>query len=153
MAKSEFNMSDKLGQMGEYAALTHIQKKDSGAVKAGNGNYPDGDIRLSNGDLVEVKTDLKMASSGNHYIEMSHKGKPSGLTATKSKWWFVVTATKIIICEVEKLREAVASARINTKENDDGKLMGYYLMPKHVLNEVKTKVVSHGCHISFTRFS
>jgi len=153
MSKSTFNMSNKIGQMGEYVSLKYIRQKDAGAHKAGGGNYPDGDIRLSSGDLVEVKTDLEMASSRNHYIELSHKGKPSGLSTTKSKWWFVVTATKIVVCKTEKLREAVKTLRKTSKTNDDEKLMGYCLMPKSVLNDIKENVVSHGCHISLTRFA
>jgi hypothetical protein len=47
------------------------------------------DILQSEGGKIEVKTERDTwVDTGNIAIEVSYKGKPSGLARTKADWWF-----------------------------------------------------------------
>jgi hypothetical protein len=57
------------------------------------GNFKDYDIILhtANGDITyEIKTDKMTYNTGNFAIEYSCRNKPSGISATKAKYWVYI---------------------------------------------------------------
>jgi hypothetical protein len=69
---------------------------------------------LSNDDdrlTVEVKADYRAASTGRHFVELSARGKPSGLMVTQSAYWAVaLDSGSVVMVPVERMRELVAEA-------------------------------------------
>ena len=55
------------------------------------GVFLDGDIIIPEiGEMMEIKTDYQQPIYRNIAIEVSCMGHPSGLKATKSKWWTII---------------------------------------------------------------
>lgn len=42
---------------------------------------------LAQGSTIEVKSDRRAKDTGNIYVELKYKGKPSGITASEAEWW------------------------------------------------------------------
>ncbi|HEX8860142.1 MAG TPA: hypothetical protein VGC06_13830 [Actinomycetes bacterium] len=60
---------------------------------------------------MEVKGDYRALETGNHFCELSARGKPSGLMATKSAYWAVALDNgAVVMVPVERMRELVADA-------------------------------------------
>tara|TARA_R100001163_G_C5063342_1_gene200603 strand:- start:263 stop:616 length:354 start_codon:yes stop_codon:yes gene_type:complete len=56
---------------------------------------------------IEVKTDLMAANTGNVFIEYECRGKPSGLSTTKSDFYCIAIEYLLIILPTAKLKEVV----------------------------------------------
>jgi hypothetical protein len=69
---------------------------------------------LTNDDdalAVEVKGDYRAQETGNHFVELSARGRPSGLMVTKSDYWAVALENgTVLMLPTERLRELVADA-------------------------------------------
>ena len=69
------------------------------------------------GDKTEVKSERDIwANTGNHYVEISSRGKPSGIQTTEAKWWFINFFNKDKLCfsitvSVESLKKLVKEGR------------------------------------------
>jgi hypothetical protein len=51
------------------------------------------------GDKTEVKSERDIwANTGNHYVEISSRGKPSGIQTTEAKWWTINFFNKDKLC-------------------------------------------------------
>jgi len=75
---------------------------------------------LSGKYKIEVKTERdKWVSTGNIVIEISYKGRPSGLTATEADWW--------IHCL-----------------NINGNFVGALMFPVEELNAIVDKLLARG---------
>lgn len=63
---------------------------------------------------VEVKADYRATGpqgTGNHFVELSSKGRPSGIMVTNSDYWAVALDNgKVIMVPTEDVRELVAEA-------------------------------------------
>ena len=70
-------------------------------------------ILQSEGGKIEVKTERDTwVDTGNIAIEVSYKGKPSGLAGTKADWWFHILtldgAMVTMVCfPVSKLKQII----------------------------------------------
>ena len=59
-----------------------------------------------NDKTIEVKTDLQAKETGRVYIEYESRGKPSGISKSKSDYYcFVITEKSFIIIETSKLKD------------------------------------------------
>ena len=56
---------------------------------------------------IEVKHDLQAARTGNVAVEVSHGGEPSGIVATTSDLWIVVTDAELLFIPTARLRDFV----------------------------------------------
>jgi hypothetical protein len=72
---------------------------------------------LSNDDdhlRVEVKADYRAVGpqgTGNHFVELSARGRPSGIMVTESDYWAVALDNgAVVMVPTEYLRELVAEA-------------------------------------------
>ena len=72
---------------------------------------------LSNDDdhlTVEVKADYKAQGpqgTGNHFVELSARGRPSGIMVTESDYWAVALENgAVVMVPVERMRELVSEA-------------------------------------------
>jgi hypothetical protein len=67
----------------------------------------DDDDRLT----VEVKGDFRSLETGNHFVELSARGRPSGIMVTKSDYWAVALENgAVVMVPTEYLRELVSEA-------------------------------------------
>lgn len=74
-------------------------------------------ILMDRGGKVEVKRDFKARETGNVFVELLHRGKPSGLSTTESEWWAVwVDEFHVFI---------VATAILKRKVHDHAKENGF----------------------------
>ena len=100
---------------------------------------PDFDINLAEGEMaeqlvsmgltgrVEVKRDFKARETGRVYVELSCKGRPSGINVTDAEFWFFILSERGSLLELiadgagifvstERLRrlvdDAVAKGRV-----------------------------------------
>jgi hypothetical protein len=69
---------------------------------------------LTNDDdrlTVEVKGDFRAIDTGNHFVELSARGRPSGIMVTESDYWAVALESgAVVMVPVERMRELVAEA-------------------------------------------
>lgn len=56
---------------------------------------------------VEVKTDRRAAETGNVFIELTAKGKKSGILTTKAKWFTILAGENMYTYRADTFREFV----------------------------------------------
>lgn len=49
------------------------------------------DVRMLRRHRVEIKTDIKSASTGNLFIEVKSRGNPSGIVTTEADYWLILS--------------------------------------------------------------
>jgi hypothetical protein len=60
---------------------------------------------------IECKGDYRALDTGNHFCELSSRGKPSGLMVTKSDYWAVALDNgAVVMVPVARMHELVADA-------------------------------------------
>lgn len=60
---------------------------------------------------VEVKADERAESTGNHYVELSCKGRPSGIRITQAAYWSVALPDgTVVMVPTEKVRRLADKA-------------------------------------------
>lgn len=61
--------------------------------------------------VVEVKGDYRAQDTGNHFVELSARGRPSGIMVTESDYWAVALENgAMVMVPIERMRELVAEA-------------------------------------------
>jgi hypothetical protein len=136
----EFLKMEKIGQLGENALRTYLEKKGHKIV---TGERPTNshDIRATDKrgteTLYEVKTD--MVKSPNVFIEIFTKGKPSGLAVTKADMYVIYAKNEglLFFCRTSVLKALIdiGGYRLVIARTDDTATKGY-LIPKE---EMKTQ--------------
>ena len=94
------------------------------------------EILQSEGGKIEVKTERDTwVDTGNIAIEVSYKGKPSGLARTKADWWFHILTINgemvTMVCfPVKKLKDIIRELlkedlvkRVKGGDNNDSELL------------------------------
>ena len=101
------------------------------------------------GDKTEVKSERDIwANTGNHYVEISSRGKPSGIDKTEAKWWFHILELKnkeysMLVFRVARLKKiANKYKKTHTKE------IGDYRASKCVVIPIK-ELFSEKCYELF----
>lgn len=69
---------------------------------------------------LEVKCDLRAEKTGNVAIEVSYRGKPSGLMATRAEWFVVVVGQTAYMARTGKLRAFIGSGNFTAVPAGDG---------------------------------
>ena len=99
-------------------------------------------------DAVEVKTDNKVSSTGRLYIEKESRGKPSGISTSKAKYWALVldggsySRQVFVIIETDRLRELCRlSGKGNVKGGDSDTSRGYLISLPTLLKPLLTMTV------------
>ena len=59
---------------------------------------------LQNGQLLEVKNDLKAHKTGNVYVEYYSRNKPSGIAKSIAEWYVFYLEPQIIFIKTEALK-------------------------------------------------
>jgi len=94
----------KNGKEYEKKALLHIQKKYPKAYII-DGYCLDWDIYIPELKIgVEVKSDAQYQATGNFYVEYFCNGKPSGISTTKAKIYYIYLDKRYII-KTEDLKD------------------------------------------------
>lgn len=75
-------------------------------------------VLLASGENIEVKSDRRATSTGNIYVEVEYKGKPSGITKSTAEWWtyeingrFITMRRLDLLALVERAMEEGRSRR------------------------------------------
>ena len=106
------------GKVYEKKALELIQKKYPKAFIQ-DGYFLEWDIYIPELDMgVEVKSDAQYQKTGNFYVEYECNGKPSGIAATKSKYYYIYL-DKLYILKTEDLKDKCRKY-LNTKKDKKG---------------------------------
>jgi len=96
---------------------------------------------------IELKEDFMAAKTGNIAVEYECRGKPSGISTSKSDVYAYLvheSATKqsLFLTDVKKLKDAI-NKRMFFREvsgGDAGSNTRMYLFKKHVFTEMSTKI-------------
>jgi hypothetical protein len=93
-----FNEDLLHGQSAEDYILTIVRRKYPKAYRA-EGYEPKYDIMIPEiQKTIEVKYDLKSATTGNVAIEYRYNGKLSGLSTSEADWWALVYVIDGSVC-------------------------------------------------------
>lgn len=85
------------GKVFEKKALNLIQKKYPNAYMI-EGKFKEWDIYIPELEMgIEVKSDAQYQKTGNFYVEYECRKKPSGISTTKSKYYFIYLDALYII--------------------------------------------------------
>jgi len=79
---------------------------------------------------VEVKTDQKIDSTGNIFIELESRNKPGGINRTEADYWFIQTKDYRFgfLIETELLRQLLRAHESDLKlGGDDDTSVGYLI--------------------------
>lgn len=113
MANLDFNSDLKLGNDGEDIIINFLINKGCKYIDSRNDNQYDFKM-LKNGvkTTYEIKTDVKCAplfDTGNIFIEYESRGKPSGISVTKSDWFVThfIYLKEIWFIKSDKLKELI----------------------------------------------
>ena len=78
---------------------------------------------------LEVKNDLKAATTGNVAVEVSHRGKPSGIMATSADRYITVVENTAYMALTPQLRSLIQSGNFREIPAGDGGLARIMLVP------------------------
>jgi len=116
--REKFVKDLETGKVYEKKALELIQKKYPKAFIQ-DGYFLEWDIYIPELDMgVEVKSDAQYKKTGNFYVEYECNGKPSGIAATKSKYYYIYL-DKLYILKTEDLKDKCRKY-LNTKKDKKG---------------------------------
>lgn len=94
------------------------------------------------GDIIaiafEVKYDRRCYETGNIAVEYAYKEKPSGIEATGSTHWILVTKKEVLILSVKKLKELIKTRQYKKTVGGDDNQSRLYLIPLHDLRVIST---------------
>lgn len=93
------------------------------------GDFPDYDIKLTNGKTYEIKADRKAEETGNIFLETSYRGEASGLAYTKADFFVVISENFALIAKTMDVLRFVVSkpmlCRAIYGAGDDGNSVGF----------------------------
>jgi hypothetical protein len=89
-----------VGDSGEQL-VAHVLKSIGLLVQQipGDGNY---DLDVTG--RIEVKHDRRAASTGNFAIEISHRGRPSGIATSTASCWALLAGNELLLVSTIALR-------------------------------------------------
>jgi len=116
--RGKFVKDLETGKVYEKKALELIHKKYPKAFIQ-DGYFLEWDIYIPELDMgVEVKSDAQYKKTGNFYVEYECNGKPSGIAATKAKYYYIYL-DKLYILKTEDLKDKCRKY-LNTKKDKKG---------------------------------
>ena len=116
--REKFVKDLETGKVYEKKALELIQKKYPKAFIQ-DGYFLEWDIYIPELDMgVEVKSDAQYKKTGNFYVEYECNDKPSGIAATKAKYYYIYL-DKLYILKTEDLKDKCRKY-LNTKKDKKG---------------------------------
>lgn len=120
------------GKVFENKALTLIKQKYPQAYII-DGYYKEWDIYIPELEMgIEVKSDAQYQKTGNFYVEYECRKQPSGISTTKSKYYFIYLDVLYII-KTDVLKNKCRKY-LNTKKD---KIGGDYKASKGIIIPIK----------------
>ena len=126
-----FQQDLKVGKEAEGRILSVIKKKYplSFAIEGCHKAY---DIFIPEIDsCVEVKNDLQAKETGNIFIEISWRGEPSGLMATRAEYWAYCINDKCIWVIPKRIKDLIIETGMELRtfvpKNESGIVQGYLI--------------------------
>ena len=113
------------GNAAELAIGEWFHKQGYSVFQAVGRTEPDLKVETT----VEVKHDRMVAQTGNLAIELSYKGRPSGLHATTAVWWAIVVGPRAYLCRVAQLKRWLGQQNYRTVQAGDGRHSLCQLVP------------------------
>jgi len=150
MANYNFNKDILLGEDGEATVVKYLESKGGKLVTDNKNNEYDVIINYKGNEIkYEIKTDVfctDKLDTGNLFIEFECRGKPSGITVTKAKWFvtYYKHLGEIWFIETDKLLELInrKSFRTTKQSGDVGSnTKGYLINRKRYKELFKVKYV------------
>jgi hypothetical protein len=131
----EYQVSKKIGDIGELEILKRLKKKYSNAYIDNKGKAnSDWDIFIPEINAgVEVKMDYESRHTGNLVVEVLMFDRPSALSKTKAKYWVFITGERYIWItplEIYRFIELQGYSRVTFVGNGDTEKKKAYLI-KH----------------------
>ncbi len=78
---------------------------------------------------IEVKRDAMAASSGNFALEVSYRGRSSGIMATDASLWHIDAGGEVFIVPTDRLRALANSGRFRRTRGGDDQASELVLIP------------------------
>ena len=104
------------GEQGELFVLEKLRLKYPKAYKV-EGYCKEWDIFIPEKDIgVEVKSDRMSTVTGNVAIEYSYGGEPSGIEATKAKWWVYITEDTLYWIKAKRIKQCIKENKLEPIE-------------------------------------
>lgn len=110
-----------------------VEGKEKGWDIVMPGILPWGNIK------IEVKRDEKCKETDNVVFEISSRGEPSGIEATKADWWFHWSGIKLYAIKVSELKEWLKLFKPVTIGGDDNAQVMYKIPASEF--EIQAKVL------------
>lgn len=76
-------------------------------------------LRKEGGD-IEVKSDQRAHITHNIYVEISYKGRPSGITTSEAHWWAYEIQGRYFLMRIEDLQKLVERAKLEGRVRRGG---------------------------------
>ncbi|MCK6484911.1 MAG: hypothetical protein L6R00_12350 [Phycisphaerae bacterium] len=85
---------------------------------------------------IEVKNDGRCAETGRVAVEVSYRGRPSGIYRTSATSWAFVLQTDALLISIADLRRLAESGRFRAVPAGDGKRASVVLIPENELRAI-----------------
>lgn len=147
---SKFHADLALGEKGERHVAGRLKEFYQAKSVSTIGKGKEYDFRLIYSDnsssLIEVKTDLRSAKTGNLFFEFQCNGKNSGLAATTSdKWAVLVPHLQIILVFCPKIMLEYLQSSPDAKEiigGDRRAVRGYIIKTETIRKLPRVETVA-----------
>lgn len=123
-----FKKTSAIGDWGVNVFL-HCSKLRNTKIKVSEGYEPRYDVQSENGVLYEVKTSMKADAGNSFFVEYWNSGEKSGIQVSTSKYWELVTPTRMFHIKKDVLLWAANNSPWEQiggyKDRTTGKLVSY----------------------------
>lgn len=126
---STWHSAKALGDAAELAIAKHFTALGFTVAKT----IGKADHDLSIIKRIEVKRDDVAERTGNTAIEVSYRGKPSGIHRTSASLWAIIVGSEAFIIETEQLRSLVEFGDFPEVSAGDGQRSRVVLVPVETL--------------------
>jgi len=104
------------GEEKELLVLDRLRLKYPKAYKV-EGYHKEWDLFVPEKNIgIEVKSDRMSKRTGNVAIEYSYGGEPSGIEATKAKWWVYITEDKLYWIKAKRIKQCIKENKLKPIE-------------------------------------
>lgn len=139
MAEYNFEKDLIVGLEGESKIIKLLENFGGKLISTCNNNKNDFTMSFNNEEILyEVKTDVLVKpkkDTGNIFIEFKSRGKESGISVTKAKWFvtYFKYLNEVWFIQTDKLKELINtnSFKFVTNAGDPGSFTHGYLIPRN----------------------
>ena len=143
MGEYNFKKDIKLGELGELDVIKYLESKGGKLIKQNKDNKYDVLLDFKGEEITyEIKTDIFCAvgfDTGNIFIEIESRDKPSGLSVTEAKWFvtYFLYLKEMWFIQTEDLKKILVGGNftITEQSGDTGSNTKGYLIKRKDIKE------------------